>query len=316
VKLRDRFGGPAIVNETGKIWTAFMQKIDRRGLVLTLAGLSTVLTGCSPLSALNTLNTLTPGDGGVHRVAQGVAYGPDPRQRLDVYAPAKMSGPAPVVVFYYGGGWDSGDRHGYAFVGEALAARGFVVVVPDYRLVPDVVFPAFVQDSAAAVRWTVDHIATYGGDPKRLGVSGHSAGAYNAMMVALDPQWLRQAGVDPDVVRAVACLAGPFDFLPFDVKASQRAFGSYRDPQATQPISFVHPGAPPAFLAYGTKDTTVRPKNSLNLAAALEAKGDVVELKAYPGLDHVAILLALSKPFRGKAPVLDDMTRFLHAHLG
>jgi acetyl esterase/lipase len=274
------------------------------------------LSACSPLNTLNTLNALTPGDGGTRRVAQGLAYGSDPRQRLDVYAPARMSGPAPVIVFYYGGGWDSGDRAGYAFVGHALAARGFVVVIPDYRLVPDVVFPAFVQDSAAAVRWTLDHVASYGGDPKRLGVSGHSAGAYNAMMVALDPQWLRAAGVDPVVVRAVACLAGPFDFLPFDVKASKRAFGGYPDPQATQPIHFARARAPPAFLAYGTMDTTVMPKNSLNLAAALQGQGDAVDLKAYAGLDHIAILLALSKPFRGKAPVLDDMTRFLHARLG
>jgi len=293
-----------------------MHKIDRRGLVLGLAGLSTVLTGCSPLTTLNTLNTLTPGDGGTRRVAQGVAFGSDPRQRLDVYAPVGISGPAPVVVFYYGGGWDSGDRAGYAFVGHALAAQGFVVVIPDYRLAPGVVFPTFVQDSAAAVRWTIDHISEYGGDRGRLGLCGHSAGAYNAMMVALDPQWLRGAVVDPGVVRAVACLAGPFDFLPFDVKASRRAFAGYPDPVATQPIHFARPGAPPAFLAYGTKDTTVMPKNSINLAAALRAKGDKVELKAYEGLDHIAILLTLSKPFRGKAPVLADMTRFLHAQLG
>jgi acetyl esterase/lipase len=294
-----------------------MNTIGRRGLMVGGAGaLGLAMAGCSPLNALNTLDTLTPGDGGVRRVAQDIAYGPDPRQRLDIYAPARMNAPAPVVVFYYGGSWDSGDRQGYAFVGKALAARGFVVIIPDYRLVPNVVFPAFVQDSAAAVRWTVDNIARYGGDPHRLGLSGHSAGAYNAMMVALDQQWLKQAAVDPAVVRAVACLAGPFDFLPFDVKASRRAFGGYPDPQATQPIGFVRPAAPPAFLAYGTKDTTVKPKNSINLAAALEAKGDVVELKAYSGLDHIAILLALSKPFRGKAPVLDDMTKFLHARLG
>ncbi len=294
-----------------------MHTIGRRGLTLGLFGaMGAVLTGCSPLKALNTLNTLTPGDGDTRRVAEGLAYGPDPRQRLDVYAPAKMSGPAPVIAFYYGGGWDSGDRAGYAFVGHALAARGFVVVIPDYRLVPNVVFPAFVQDSAAAVRWTMDHVASYGGDPRRLGLAGHSAGAYNAMMLALDPQWLKAVGVDPGAVRAVACLAGPFDFLPFDVKASRRAFGSYPDPVATQPIHFARPAAPPAFLAYGTKDTTVMPKNTLNLAAALRAQGDAVELKAYAGLDHIAILLALSKPFRGKAPVLADMTRFLHAQLG
>ncbi len=295
-----------------------MVDVSRRGLSGGLAASCTAaaLSACSPLTTLNTLNALTPGDGGARRLAQDQAFGPDPRQRLDVYGPTGRSRPAPVVVFYYGGGWTSGDRQGYAFVGEALAAQGFVVVIPDYRLVPQFVFPVFVQDSASAMRWVVDNIARYGGDIGRIAVSGHSAGAYNAMMITLDQTWLRRAGVDPAVIRAVACLAGPYDFYPFDVKASRDAFGAYPDPAATQPINFVRRGAPAAFLAYGDKDQTVMPKNSIHLSQALRAAGDPVELKAYPGLDHIAILLALSKPFRGKAPVLQDMSGFLHARLG
>ena len=251
----------------------------------------------------------------MRKVVDLSAFGPDPRQKLDVYAPAHVRAAAPVVVFFYGGSWSSGDRQGYAFVGEALAARGFVVVIPDYRLVPQVRFPAFVQDGASAMRWVVDNIGACGGDVRRLALSGHSAGAYISAMLALDQTWLRQAGVEPSRVRALANLAGPYDFYPFDVKASQEAFAGYPDAQATQPINFVRPGAPAAFLAYGERDDTVRPRNSIRLAAALERDGVAVELKAYPTLDHISILLALSKPFRGKAPVLADMTRFLQAHL-
>jgi dipeptidyl aminopeptidase/acylaminoacyl peptidase len=130
-------------------------------------------------------------------------------------------------------------------------------------------------------------------------------------MLALDEQWLRAVAVDPRTVQSLANLAGPYDFYPFDVRASQLAFGDYPDPQATQPINFARPGAAPAFLAYGEADRTVRPRNSIRLADALRIKGVRVELKAYPGLGHVEVLTALSKPFRRRAPVLADMTAFL-----
>ncbi len=277
-----------------------------------------LLGGCSTrdeLRVLDVANTLTPGDGGVHRVAAGKAFGPDPRQRLDVYAPKHMDRPAPVVLFSYGGNWTFGDREGYAFVGEALGSRGFVTVVADYRLVPAFRYPAFVQDAALAVRWTVDNIAGHGGDPRRLGLCGHSAGAYNVAMVALDEHWLRQVQVDPAVVRALATLAGPFDFYPFDSPISREAFEGTPNPQATQPITFVRADAPPAFLAAGVNDRYVKPGNSVRMGEALRRAGASAEVKLYPGLNHTDIVLALSKPFRGKAPVLADMTGFLHAEL-
>ena len=290
--------------------------IDRRSLGAVLgSGLATVLGGCT-LGTLDVLNSVTPGDGGARKLVDGASYGPDPRQKLDVYGPAAGGAPAPVVVFFYGGNWASGYRRGYAFVGQALAARGFVVVIPDYRLVPQVVFPGFVQDGASAVAWTLANIAGHGGDPRRLSLGGHSAGAYISAMVALDEQWLRAVNVDPKAIGSLANLAGPYDFYPFDVPASRDAFGAYPDPAATQPIHFARPGAPPAWLAYGTADDTVRPRNSIALAEALRRQGDAVELKAYRGLNHIDMVIALSKPFRGKAPVLDDMVAFLHARMG
>lgn len=286
--------------------------ISRRTLIAAAsAGAAAALAGCNNLATLNRLNTLTPGDGGVAKRIDGAAYGRDPRQRLDVYAPTDAGAPLPVVIFFYGGGWNSGYRGGYAFAARAIAARGFVVVVPDYRLVPQVRFPAFVQDGAAAVRWTVDHVAASGGDPKRIAVAGHSAGAHIAMMLALDGRFIAAAGA-PGAIKAVVGLAGPYDFLPFDQPSAVAAFAGTPDPKTTQPINFVRADAPPVLLLTGDADDVVRPRNSRALAAALRLKGAVVEEKEYPGVGHVGLLLALSKPFRGKADVLDTMTAFLH----
>lgn len=290
-----------------------MADMTRRSVLPLLAAMT---AACSPLGALNTVNRLLPGDSGVRRVASGSAFGPDPRQRADIYAPARLKAPAPVLVFFYGGSWASGRRQDYAFAARALAARGFVVVVPDYRLVPSVRFPAFVEDGAAAAAWAHESVSRHGGDPKRLALVGHSAGAYIAMMLALDTAWLRGAGADPGIVRAAAGLAGPYDFYPFDVEASRNAFGSAPDPQATQPVNFARADAPPVLLATGSADAVVKPRNSLALAEALRRKGAPAELKTYPGLDHVGILLALSKPFRRKAPVLADLAAFLNRSLG
>jgi acetyl esterase/lipase len=278
-------------------------------------GAASCLAACTPFDALNALDSLTQG-GGAHKLADGVAYGTHPRQKLDLYAPARSGGPSPVLVFFYGGGWSSGHRQDYRFAAEAFATRGFVVAVPDYRLVPEVRFPAFVQDGAAAVRWVRDRVDVYGGDPSRLAFAGHSAGAYIAAMLALDPRWLEAAGLPSEAVRVWAGLAGPYDFYPFDVPASLQAFEAYRDPKATQPINFVRPYAPATFLAAGDEDQTVEPRNSIALANALGRAGDTFQLRLYPRLDHVDILIALSKPFRDKAPVLADTCAFLMDHCG
>ena len=147
-------------------------------------------------------------------------------------------------------------------------------------------------------------------------LAGHSAGAYIAAMLALDPTYLAKAGAPVGTVKAWAGLSGPYDFYPFDVKASQDAFGGYPDPAATQPITFAGAGDPPTFLANGTKDTTVKPRNTVALAAKLKAAGVAVEAHLYDGLDHKDVVLALTRTFRGKAPVRADMTRFLHSRVG
>jgi len=259
------------------------------------------------IDLLTLFNALMPKDRGSRRVASGLAYGGDTRQRLDLYAPRKPVGPRPVIVFFYGGAWDSGHRQGYAFAARALAARGFVVAVPDYRLVPQVRYPDFVRDGAAAVQWVRGHAGIYGGDGERILLAGHSAGAYIAAMLALDREWLGDAH---GAVRGLAGLAGPYDFLPLDDSASIAAFGDWPDLPATQPVAHARPGSVPALLLHGEADTRVKPRHSRALAQALAATGNDVRLKRYPGLSHIAIITALAVPLRGKAPVLDDIASF------
>jgi len=241
-------------------------------------------------------------------------YGHGPRQTLDIWAPehAQADDKLPVVVFFYGGGWDSGARESYGFAGRALAQKGFVVVIPDYRLVPRAHWPDFLEDGAAAVAWTHAHIGGLAGDPDRIALMGHSAGAYNAVMLALDPTWLRGAKSDPSIVRGVAGLAGPYDFLPMEKGGSaDKAMGKVRPAEKTQPIAFARGDAPPLWLATGDEDETVRPRNSQNLAAAIEKAGGSAALRLYPGMGHTGIVMALAAPFRSKGPVLDEATDFL-----
>lgn len=271
------------------------------------------LAGCSQLTAFDTVAPKDP----ARLLAGDVTYGPQPREQLDVYGPPKAGGDLPVVVFFYGGGWNSGRRQDYSFAARAIASRGFVTVVPDYRLYPDVTYPAFLEDGAAAIKWVQDNVARYGGDASRIVLAGHSAGAYNAVELTLDPQWLLAAGADPSAIRGVAGLAGPYDFLPLDVQATKDSFGDVADLAATQPINHARADAPPLFLAQGLKDDTVATYNPEHLAAALEKAGaPEPEVKLYPRVNHAGLVLALSRPFRGKAPLLADMTAFIRQVTG
>jgi acetyl esterase/lipase len=280
-------------------------------VVVSAVGLiASTLAACAPLTAFN---ALAPADRGARLARADIPYGALPRQKLDVYVPDAPVKSTPVVVIFYGGSWNSGSKDDYGFLGKALASRGFVAIVADYRLVPAVRFPSFLDDAALAIKWARDHAAEFNGDSTQLFLLGHSAGAYIAVMVALDGRYLRAVGADPTMVRGVAGLAGPYDFLPLDVASTVAAFGQEKDLARTQPINFVTTHSPPMFLATGTDDTTVYPRNSFGLANRLKKAGVGVTLKTYTGLGHVDILLAISVTFRGKAPVLDDVASFITA---
>lgn len=279
--------------------------LSRRSL-LSLLG-SGSLAACAPLTAIN---ALLPADGGSRLAARDVPYGNDPRQRLDVYVPENAPARAPVMMFIYGGGWNDGSKSDYGFVGHAFASRGFVTVLPDYRLVPQVRFPDFLRDCAAALRWVQDNGAAYGYDSGAVHLAGHSAGAYNVMMLALDRRYGAGAGVRAGLVRSVSGLAGPYDFLPLEDQRTVDAFGRYPRLAETQPVNLVRRAAPRVFIATGDADTTVLPRNTYALGRKLKAAGATVEVRTYPGIGHPGILLALGKSFRGNAPVLDDIVGF------
>jgi acetyl esterase/lipase len=239
---------------------------------------SAALFGCSPAGLLNGFSRLA-GDS-ARLAAAGVPFGDDPRLKLDVWTPRQHSAaPLPMVIFFYGGGWVDGNRRDYGYVGRAFAAQGFVTIIPDYRLVPAVRFPAFIEDCARAVRWMREHGSEFGADPRRIHIVGHSAGAYIGAMLSLDRHYLSDAGVDPSIIRAAALLSGPYDFYPFTEERGRDALGNWPRPQETQPIHFVRRDAPPMLLMHGTADTVVNPRNSRRLAAALTAAGATAELK-------------------------------------
>jgi len=281
-----------------------------RGAVLKIVAALTVAAMLASCSPLRTFNAIVPQDRGVVAVERSSAYGTHPRQQLDIYRPqAWRDGQAslPIIVFLYGGSWKEGDRKGYAFAARAFADAGFLVAVPDYRLVPEIRFPAFLEDSAAAVRWVRANAVRLGGDPDRVVLVGHSAGAYNAAMLALDDRWL---GKDRQALRGFVGLAGPYDFLPLDTAVTVDAFGLARDLKSTQPITFASAGDPPTLLLHGARDTTVYARNSQRLATLLRAAGVDARVKLYPNVGHVGIVTALAQPFRGRAPVLEDAVTF------
>lgn len=233
---------------------------------------------------------------------------------LDVYRPAGARN-APVVVFFYGGSWKSGKRQWYRWVGEALARRGVVAVIPDYRHWPQVRLDGFMQDGAHAVAWAHEHASDYGGDSHSLFVMGHSAGAHIGALLATDAHWLKAVGMQPRDLRGFIGLAGPYDFLPLKDPDFIDMFGHTHGAQLrSQPVHFVDGDEPPMLLLQGTGDRIVEPRNAQSLGAALTKDGESAEVKLYPDIGHFAILFAMSRELRAKAPVLEDATAFIRAH--
>jgi acetyl esterase/lipase len=264
-----------------------------------------VQRGFSPADLLNLWEP--NGDWVQHR---GLAYGRKPRQKLDVYTP-RHAAKAPVLVFFYGGSWQGGSRDLYPFVGASLAAQGIVTVVPDYSVFPPARFPMFVEDAARAVHFARESTAQWGGDPARLVLMGHSAGAYIAAMLAFDPQWLRQVGLNSQTdLAAFIGLAGPYDFLPIESRTLRTIFGG-SDRAETQPISFVTGKEAPSLLITARRDRLVSPGNSSRMAAKIHAHGGVVEERTYDGVGHFTLIGAFAPGLRVLAPVMRDVTHFV-----
>lgn len=262
------------------------------------------------VSLVGLLNALSPRPTRTRRLATALRYGPARKQVLDLYGPI-APGPHPLVVFFYGGAWtENGDRRDFGFAARALSALGYLVAVPDYRVLPEVAYPAFLDDCALAVHWLLDRAQEYGGDPSRVAIGGHSAGAYNAAMLALDPRYGLRGRL-----KAVAGLSGPYDFYPFTEAIGIRTFGQVPDGPATQPIAHVTAEAPPMFLGHGSRDTLVGPHNPESLATRLREVGVPAEVHHYPSLGHAGPVMELGSLIRGRSTLFADLRRFLAVHL-
>ena len=270
--------------------------LARRGLLASVLGL---LGGCSPAALLNT----TVARSG-YTLDADIPYGSLPRQKLDLYTPEQPRADGKAVIFFYGGSWDSGAKGDYLFVGQALAARGITTIIPDYRVYPEVRYPDFLDDGAAATAWAARKAGT-----DKLFVAGHSAGAYIAIMLVANTPYLAAAGVDRMKLPGGIGIAGPYDFLPLTSRRLRDIFGG--DRRETQPIEYARAPLPPLLLLHGTADRTVKPFNSERLAAAWRKAGGSAELKLYPEVDHIDIVGSFSELLRQRAPSLDDTISFI-----
>ena len=296
--------------------------IKAKAVAMSVVALAVLgaLAACSPVMLVN---AITPSSSFLKTADLAYVAGNNERHRLDVYQPsgAEYVGKLrPVIVFFYGGAWQQGSRSHYLFVAEALTQRGYVVVLPDYRVYPEVMYPDFLHDGASVVAWTRGNIERYGGDRSRLFLMGHSAGAHIAAMLALDPDYLAAQKVPADSIKGLIGLAGAYDFLPLTEPNVIALFSSEKNLAMTQPISYVQPravrSAPPTLLMHGDADTRVRPKNSINLARELRAAGAKVEFDLLPGIDHTSIIAKFTRVLRGDGKVVDRVDTFIRDNAG
>jgi len=281
-------------------------------ILVAIVVAAVAVVACSPIRALN---ALLPSDS--YELAT-VAYGAGERRQLDVYTPratAERVRPAngwPLVVFFYGGSWNHGERESYRFVGEAMAARGILTVIPDYRLYPEVRYPEFLKDNAAAMAWAWREAARLGADPKRVFAMGHSAGGYNAAMVALDPRWLGAEGLKTTQLAGWIGLAGPYEFLPIENPDVKPVFFHPNSPPESQPIRYVSASVPRTFLGAAPEDNLINPeRNTRQMATKLQAAGVPVTVQFYPRTNHITLIGAFAAPLRFLGPVLDDVVEFI-----
>jgi acetyl esterase/lipase len=283
-----------------------IRAVTKRLASLAAAALGFALSACVPI-----LNLAVPRGG--YAIHPDIAYGADPRQTLDIYVPDGLAKPAPVILFFYGGSWSSGGKDIYRAFGQAFASKGIVTIVADYRLYPQVRYPAFVEDGAQAFRFVHEIVAKYGGDANRIFLAGHSAGAYIAVLLASDLHYLKDAHADPAWVRGVIGIAGPYDFLPLHDPKLIDTFGG-ANVRATQPIDYIDGKRAPMLLAHGTADTTVGVGNARRMAKRLKSVGSPYDEIEYPGASHIGILLSLAPGFRGNTTLREDIAKFVMAH--
>jgi acetyl esterase/lipase len=251
-------------------------------------------------------------------LARNVAFHPEMAPRLDVYSPESGSG-HPVLVFVHGGSWDSYHKELFAPVAMKLVPEGMVVVIPDYTLYPDAGYEQMTREVAAAVSWTLENVTAFGGDPGRVIVAGHSAGAHLSALAIMDERWLEAAGHSSREICGWVGMSGVYDVQAEadywrargDEPRTMTAVmgGAQRFGQAS-PISYVRPDLPPVLLIHGQEDKTVPVEIAVDLQARLQGAGANSELKIYPQAGHTDFLF--DALLEDRAPVVADLAEFVH----
>ena len=285
------------------------------GIILLLAiggfALQYAISNNGP-AVLSSVDRLVGGSGDAS-VRATISTGEHPSQKLIVWAPDGRdpgAAPLPVLLFVHGGSWNWGDPIDYGFIGRAFVPKRFVVVLAGYRLHPDAVYPAMLEDTARAIAWTREEIEQYGGDPDRITIAGHSAGAYNVVQTALERQWLGRHGMSADDIAGVIGLSGPYDFFPFDSDSTKASFGDADNPEATQPVNHVRADAPPLLLIHGEADDLVKVRNTRELTKRIEAVDGTVTTQYYPAMEHNDPLISLAAPWRSSRDIDDIIAEF------
>ena len=286
-----------------------MQLINNNFSRYVIAIMACLSSACSPVKVLN---SLVPENG--YELVSAIEYGDNARQKLDIYLPKAADKSATlkkVIIFYYGGNWDSGERADYKFAAEALVSQGYIVIIPDYRVYPEVLFPEFMADPVSAAKWVKSNIKKYNGDANKVFLAGHSAGAHIAVMMAINAEYLAVASLKPNDFAGVIGLAGPYDFLPLKSDRLKIIFGAESEQWKSQPINFVDGNNPPLFLAVGMKDGTVWPRNSYNLAEKIKKNNGLVQLVTFENYGHIDMVAKLAKPLRGDGELLKAVADFI-----
>ncbi len=249
-------------------------------------------------------------------IEKNIAFGAGPSQKLDVYRPESGAG-YPVLVYVYGGSWNSGNKELYAPIAQRLLPEGVIVVVPDYRIYPEGKYREQTDDVAAALAWTLENIEKYGGDPARVVLGGQSAGAHLSALALLDEQWLAKYGHSSAEVCGYYGISGVYDInaqMDFERSNGRTApimTAVMEGPDnftAASPATYVRSGLPPILLIHGDADETVPISVSENFQAKLESIGARSEFVVYPGAGHSGLLFdaLASDPAR----LVTDLSKF------
>jgi acetyl esterase/lipase len=248
---------------------------------------------------------------------RNVAYHPQMEPRLDVYWPATGEGHS-VLVFVHGGSWRDYNKDLFAPVAMKLVPEGLVVVIPDYTLYPEARYEQMAAEVAAALSWTLENAQDYGGDPRRVVVAGHSAGAHLAGLALLDERYLGAHGRRASDLCGLVGLSGVYDLqATYDYYLARgteprlilEVMGGRENLAAASPIEYVRANLPPVLLIHGTQDETVPASISREFHAALEQAGARSRLRLLAGAGHADYLLdAIGQERR---PLVADLVAFV-----